>query len=124
MIFGPIRARMATVYPEVEVVGTYSPPFRPEFTQADNAAMIEAVNAAGADGTATFILGGQISGARPEIFLVYPEGNYIRASNTRPFLQIGETKYGKAWLDLAVHSGADMITAAKVAPAPTMAKST
>lgn len=69
----------------------------------------------GANATATFILGGQVGDEAPDIFLVYPEGNYIRASDDRPFLQIGEAKYGKAWLDLAVRSHADMRTAAKVA---------
>ncbi len=58
----------------------------------------------GADATATFILGGQIAGERPDIMLVYPQGNYIRASDERPFLQIGETKYGKFMLELAVRA--------------------
>ena len=48
------------------------------------------------------------SGARcrtaPDILLVYPEGNYIRASEEQPFLQIGESKYGKYMLELAVQS--------------------
>lgn len=70
---------------------------------------------AGASGTATFIVGGQIEDGEPDILLVYPEGNYIRASDDRPYLQIGERKYGKAWLDLAVRSNADLDTAAKVA---------
>jgi putative proteasome-type protease len=69
----------------------------------------------GANATATFIIGGQVHDEASDILLVYPEGNYIRASDDRPFLQIGETKYGKAWLDLAVRSQADMVTAAKVA---------
>ncbi len=69
----------------------------------------------GRNATATFILGGQVGDEAPDILLVYPEGNYIRASDDRPFLQIGETKYGKAWLDLAVRSQADMRIAAKVA---------
>jgi putative proteasome-type protease len=69
----------------------------------------------GANATATFILGGQVRGEPADIVLVYPEGNYIRASDDRPFLQIGETKYGKAWLDLAVRSHADLRTAAKIA---------
>src|SRR5262249_15026423 len=51
------------------------------------------LNAVGADGTATFILGGQIGEGEADILLVYPEGNYIRASDDRPFLQIGESKY-------------------------------
>lgn len=69
----------------------------------------------GSNATATFVLGGQVRDQSPDILLVYPEGNYIRASDDRPFLQIGEAKYGKAWLDLAVRSRADLRTAAKVA---------
>jgi putative proteasome-type protease len=69
----------------------------------------------GADGTATFILGGQIRGSAPDIMLVYPEGNHIRASDERPFLQIGESKYGKFMLDIAVRSHADLAAAAKIA---------
>ncbi len=75
----------------------------------------EALSASGADGTATFILGGQIAEETPEIFLVYPEGNYIRASRTRPFLQIGEAKFGKFWLELAVHRQVDLDMATKIA---------
>lgn len=63
----------------------------------------------------TLIVGGQIGEMEPRLFLVYPEGNFIEASAETPFLQIGETKYGKAWLDLAVRSEADLATAAKVA---------
>lgn len=43
-----IGARAAADFPAVEVVGSYSPPFRPEFSAADNEAMVEAVNASGA----------------------------------------------------------------------------
>ena len=44
---------------------------------------------------AKLIVGGQIAGMPPRLFLVYPEGNFIEASEDTPFLQIGETKYGK-----------------------------
>lgn len=44
---------------------------------------------------ATMILGGQIKGSEPRLFLIYPEGNFIEASEDNPFFQIGETKYGK-----------------------------
>lgn len=74
-----------------------------------------AMNASGANGSATFIFGGQIAGEPPEIFLVYPEGNYIRASKTRPFLQIGEAKYGKFWLEFGVHPETRLDMATKVA---------
>ncbi|NKX43939.1 proteasome-type protease [Roseicyclus persicicus] len=50
-----------------------------------------------ADGpfSATLILGGQVRGGEPRLFLVYPEGNFVEASLDTPFFQIGETKYGK-----------------------------
>ena len=44
---------------------------------------------------------------------MYPEGNYIRASDDRPFLQIGESKYGKFMLELAVEANVDLVTAAR-----------
>ena len=69
----------------------------------------------GVDATATFILGGQIGASEPDILLVYPEGNYIRASDERPFLQIGESKYGKFLLELAVTLDVDTETATKIA---------
>jgi len=69
----------------------------------------------GLGAAATFILGGQIRHERPNILLVYPEGNYIRVSDTVPFLQIGETKYGKFLLELAVRAHVDLETAAKIA---------
>ena len=58
----------------------------------------------GADATATFILGGQVKNNPADILLLYPEGNYIRASDSRPFLQIGESKYGKFMLELGVRA--------------------
>lgn len=75
----------------------------------------EALSSVGADGTATFILGGQVGAGAPDILLVYPEGNYIRASDDRPFLQIGETKYGKFMLDLAVKAHVGLRDATKIA---------
>ena len=44
---------------------------------------------------ASFILGGQVKGGEPRLFLVYPEGNFVEASQDTPFFQIGEHKYGK-----------------------------
>lgn len=44
---------------------------------------------------ATLVLGGQIKGMPPRLFLIYPEGNFIEAGPDTPFLQIGETKYGR-----------------------------
>lgn len=44
---------------------------------------------------ATVIVGGQIKGMEPRLFLIYPEGNFVEATDDTPFFQIGETKYGK-----------------------------
>ena len=45
--------------------------------------------------TASMILAGQIAGMEPRVFMIYPEGNFIEASEDTPFFQIGETKYGR-----------------------------
>ncbi len=44
---------------------------------------------------ATIIVGGQIGESPPRLFLIYPEGNFIEASDDTSFFQIGETKYGR-----------------------------
>jgi putative proteasome-type protease len=44
---------------------------------------------------ASFILGGQIRGSVPRLFMIYPEGNFIECTEDTPFFQVGETKYGK-----------------------------
>ncbi|MBA4781804.1 MAG: proteasome-type protease [Rhizobiales bacterium] len=44
---------------------------------------------------ASIIVGGQIKGGEPRLFMLYPEGNFIEAGDDTPFFQIGETKYGK-----------------------------
>jgi len=55
---------------------------------------------------ATLILGGQIAGMPPRLFMIYPEGNFIEAQDDTPFFQIGETKYGRPILVRA--QGRDM----------------
>lgn len=51
---------------------------------------------------ASFILGGQIGKEPSAIMLIYPEGNHITATGDTPYLQIGESKYGKPILDRIV----------------------
>jgi putative proteasome-type protease len=75
----------------------------------------EGLSRVDADATATFILGGQIGEQPADILLVYPEGNYIRASDERPFLQIGESKYGKFMLELGVRAHVSGDKALKIA---------
>ena len=62
-----------------------------------------------------FILGGQIRNQDPNILMIYPEGNYIYASSERPFLQIGETKYGKPILDRMINKNTPIGDSARVA---------
>ena len=62
---------------------------------------------------ATFIIGGQIKGEAPQAFLVYPQGNYITTSEGTPYLQIGESKYGKPILDRVINSGTSLDDSAK-----------
>jgi putative proteasome-type protease len=54
------------------------------------------------DPSASFLFAGQIAGGKHRLFLIYPAGNFIEASRDTPFLQIGETKYGKPILDRAM----------------------
>lgn len=54
------------------------------------------------DASASFIVGGQIHGEAPRLFLVYTEGNFIEATHETPYFQIGETKYGKPIIDRVI----------------------
>ncbi len=51
---------------------------------------------------ASMIVAGQRRGGAMRMFLVYPEGNFIEATEDTPYLQIGEHKYGKPILDRVV----------------------
>ena len=64
---------------------------------------------------ATLILGGQIAGERPGLYLVYPLGNCIAASPETPYLQIGESKYGKPILDRIIRPETALEDAARCA---------
>ena len=49
------------------------------------------------------ILGGQIRGQQHDLYLIYSQGNPLAASVESPYLQVGETKYGRPILDRGVH---------------------
>ncbi len=70
---------------------------------------------AGFNAEATFIVGGQIKGQPTELYMVYPEGNHITVSEQYPFLQIGETKYGKPILDRIIRPETEHETAMRCA---------
>ncbi|MDG2089519.1 MAG: peptidase [Gammaproteobacteria bacterium] len=61
---------------------------------------------------ASFLLGGQIKGRDHGLALIYPAGNHIRSSVGTPYLQIGESKYGKPILDRIINQDTTLETAA------------
>ncbi len=48
-VLAQIKNKMAEIYPDIEVAGVYSPPFKAEFSEVDNKKMLEAVNKAKPD---------------------------------------------------------------------------
>jgi putative proteasome-type protease len=54
---------------------------------------------AGIDLSSSFIVGGQIAAGPMAIFNVYAQGNFFQATPDTPFLQLGESKYGRPILD-------------------------
>jgi putative proteasome-type protease len=62
----------------------------------------------------SFLLGGQIKGERPRLFMLYSAGNFIECTQDTPYLQIGEHKYGKPALDRAITYDIDLYDALKV----------
>jgi putative proteasome-type protease len=50
----------------------------------------------------SLVLGGQVRGEPPGLFIIYPQGNPLQASEDSPYLQIGETKYGRPILDRGI----------------------
>jgi putative proteasome-type protease len=62
----------------------------------------------------SFLLGGQIKGERPRLFLLYAAGNFIECTQDTPYLQIGEHKYGKPVLDRAITYDSDLYDALKI----------
>lgn len=69
----------------------------------------------GVDFSCNFLVGGQIAGDTPRLFLVYPEGNFIESSPDTPYFQIGESKYGKPIIDRVIRPSTPMDEAIKCA---------
>ncbi|UDF36462.1 UNVERIFIED_ORG: proteasome-type protease [Shinella sp. XGS7] len=67
----------------------------------------------GVDFGANFILGGQIKGEAPRLFHIYPQGNFIEATEDTPYFQIGESKYGKPIIDRVIRYGSSLNEATK-----------
>lgn len=69
----------------------------------------------GVDFSCNFLVGGQIAGERPRLFLVYSEGNFIESTDDTTFFQIGESKYGKPIIDRVVRPDTPLSEAVKCA---------
>jgi putative proteasome-type protease len=69
--------------------------------------------AASQGASASMIVAGQRKGGAMRLFLIYPEGNFIEATEDTPFLQIGEHKYGKPILDRVVKPTTSLSDATK-----------
>jgi putative proteasome-type protease len=63
----------------------------------------------------TFLIGGQIKGEEPRLFLVYPQGNFIETTSDTAYFQIGESKYGKPIIDRVVTPETEFDDAVKCA---------
>ncbi|AMK32287.1 peptidase [Pseudomonas mosselii] len=51
------------------------------------------------DLSCSFLVGGQIAEQPMGVYNIYPQGNFIQATEDTPFMQLGESKYGRPILD-------------------------
>jgi len=64
---------------------------------------------------ANLLLGGQVRGEAPGLYLIYPQGNPLQATEDSPYLQLGECKYGRPVLDRGIDMATPLAVAAKYA---------
>jgi putative proteasome-type protease len=105
---GPLRriADMPSMFRVAQLVG--------EAVQQARASIGRALEAASVDSGMSVLLGGRIGGGPLALYRLYPEGNFIECQKEQPFLQIGETKYGKPILDRALQYGTELEEVVKV----------
>jgi putative proteasome-type protease len=75
----------------------------------------EALKEFGVEFNAALILGGQIRGEPPRLFMIYAAGNFIEATADTPYFQIGESKYGKPIIDRVLKRCKSLQEASKLA---------
>ncbi|MGB5397833.1 MAG: 20S proteasome subunit A/B [Gammaproteobacteria bacterium] len=91
----PSLVNVKYMFEAAEYVGKISQQVQQEHSMA--------FSQSGVSGETTLMIGGQISGKPHSLILIYPQGNYITSSPQTPYLQIGESKYGKPALDRISH---------------------
>jgi putative proteasome-type protease len=99
---------MGSMFHVAEMVGRQ---LRDTITSTQN----EAPEQSDVDFSATFLVGGQMVGEAPRLFMVYPQGNFIESTIDTPFFQIGESKYGKPILDRVIQPELSLSKAMKCA---------
>jgi putative proteasome-type protease len=72
------------------------------------------LEAAKVPSTASMLLGGRLAKGPLKLFHIYSAGNFVECQPDQPFLQIGETKYGKPILDRALRFDTPLEEAVKV----------
>jgi putative proteasome-type protease len=85
-----------------------------EAVQIANRTVGAALAAINISSSVSILLGGRIGSAPPMLYLIYSAGNFIECTSEVPFLQIGETKYGKPILDRNVDMETPLDEAVKV----------
>jgi putative proteasome-type protease len=85
-----------------------------EAVQRTNETVGEALEKMHIDSSVELLLGGRIGDERLRLFLVYSAGNFIECTSEVPFVQIGETKYGRPILDRALDVDTPLDEAVKV----------
>lgn len=103
----PLTA-MGSLFSVAELLGR-------ELRQVITTTQNEAPEQSSVDFSATFLVGGQLKGEAPRLFMVYPQGNFIESSADTSFFQIGESKYGKPILDRVIQPELSLYKAAKCA---------
>ncbi|MDT9597965.1 peptidase [Sphingosinicella rhizophila] len=86
-----------------------------EAVQIANNTVGSALEAINLSSSVSLLLGGRIGDQPPALFQIYSAGNFIECSVEAPFLQIGETKYGKPILDRGIAMDMPLHEAVKVA---------
>jgi putative proteasome-type protease len=102
---GPNLMSVYSMYEVAELIGAALR----EVRQRDDPFLLEH----NVDGSANFIVGGQIAGEHQRLFMVYSAGNFIEATPETPYFQIGEVKYGKPIIDRVIRADTCMDDAIK-----------
>src|SRR5579859_5913055 len=74
----------------------------------------QTLEGASVDASVSILLGGRVGDGPLTLYRLYSEGNFIECQREQPFLQIGETKYGKPILDRALQHNTPLEEAVKV----------